>query len=255
MSKIYYVKEEKHKFQKALDKLPYTTEETRYIRHQIKLKKIYHNIHNLLLLSFPDVLADLINDYMTEIIVLNISVNVNSAYPEKKLLIIIIIIESHDVVIEFNKYNFAFQYEYYVNYNTKYSLGCRIESILDEKITTIKNNVIDYDYELLLLFNFYMCKLYKKKEYMNYTSIAYTYGHYKCELNNKLITVNYKYKSNSCVIVNHAKILDHKKLKNTIIILYIIINTINKSLQRYYDDANLNVFYKIHKQNNESLYL
>lgn len=228
MNKIYYATNQKQKL-KYIYKTPLCSKP-----QQIILKKVYKAIYNLLLIEFPTVLADLINEYITDIIILNVCAKIHYADIENDMLIIRTVIKSTDVVIGFDEYKFSFEYDYNVNHAIKYSLG--VGRVITE------NNIIDSkNYELMPLFNFYMQKIYNKENYMKYIFVKNEYYNYT--LHDKVIDVTghgYNY---------FVKILDHKGLKNIIVILRIIINTINNSLQCYCDKNKLheflNVYYKI----------
>lgn len=239
MSKIYLVKKEKLK--NALNNLQFEN-----VEEQIKLKKVYYKIHNLLKELFPTDLANLINEYITDIIDFKLLIKVYLATIDNYELHIHVAISTENMYINYEPY--TFQFDYYINIEnelTYYRMSHGNTDIYSTKsfITSLIpffNCYLQYVYGRSNLFKEYSKRA---REWFMYETFILKNNQLKCSIEGAYWISEY-----------NMDIKNQKKFKNMIMMLYVIVRTLNKLFIKYENKYELDDFYKIHKPRNINVY-
>ncbi len=229
MSIICFEKNERQRFKNILQ---YVLKQ-QTIQHRIVLKKVYQSIYDILVSSYvlPQVLNDIINDYMTDILIYDITLMACWLQVRNSSCIKAIIC-THDVMINFVKYEFDVSYCINKSFDTyDYPLG-QFGS---------KNNIFSitsdyYDIDFMPFFNFFMKQYYNKCNYVQQSSQAHYWNKYvvnnnniKCEYPSDDISTHFDIRS---VTFN---IHDHRMLKNMIIMIKLLTNVLRENIQLFLD--------------------
>ncbi len=250
MSRIYFRKGDRQKLADILYRLPYCSDNE---AHQITLKKVYHNIHRLLLVVYPSVLADLINSYITDYMSFKIDPHILSVYEDTKQMTFVMNIISMRININFVPYTIALHLTYNTQVGIETKYGLEHMGTREDYKAYVKHGEGQYQtLTLIPFFDYYLNNITKspcelvdvKMSEQLYTSNDNNTKRFSYNDNTiKYIISNHKYRPTTY----HMEIKNHKKLKNIIIMTYKLIHEMNKSFNKYTNKSNYNEFVKINK--------
>lgn len=195
MNKIYFDTKSKREFKKNVHN--YLLSKCNSEKKQILLIKKYVRINEMLHITTPLIkdLIDIVNEYINDILILEYDIKYES-YFDFGFITYIISIESKNIIMNYEKYNF--KYKFHISYDmsskNEININCRLTP--GKSVDDIDEYIIKYEHmtpNILTFFNEYMNKYYNQSRYIK------TY----CGFSNYNLIYFCKYDDNKFIITNN----------------------------------------------------